>query len=198
MKIALCAIATILPAGAVFITFTAIHTEIGAEPGPIRVFTVFLVASISFAMLRSMVELLKLPSGSVKTAIYVSLTSACIGVPFSFAAIYTMFQRTGGECIRGFKSIYDGIHFSYTTFTTLGYGDLSPVGICRVFTAVESLLGYLVLGLVVGILTNLFKESYDEARLRQDEEFKKGIWRFIEAELESLKSEQSSRSKNDE
>ena len=54
-------------------------------------------------------------------------------------------------------SIWDCIYFSSTTFTTLGYGDYSPVGLVRIGATLESLLGVLNVGfLVAGFSSNKY------------------------------------------
>lgn len=38
-------------------------------------------------------------------------------------------------------SVYDSVYLSVVTFTTLGYGDIVPVGVCRVASMIEALSG---------------------------------------------------------
>ena len=47
---------------------------------------------------------------------------------------------------------FDAIYFSTVTFTTLGYGDITPVGHYRIFAVFEALMGYICVGLFVGAL----------------------------------------------
>lgn len=48
----------------------------------------------------------------------------------------------------------DGLYFSVVTFTTLGYGDLFPAcGLAKALVCVEVILGYLMGGLFIAILT---------------------------------------------
>jgi len=47
------------------------------------------------------------------------------------------------------------IYFSVVTWTTLGYGDLRPTESMRLFAALQAALGYIFLGLIVGLATNL-------------------------------------------
>merc|ERR1712138_98132 len=42
-------------------------------------------------------------------------------------------------------SLLDCVYFSFTTFTTLGYGDIVPLGQLRYLTGIEGLTGFLLL-----------------------------------------------------
>jgi len=47
------------------------------------------------------------------------------------------------------KVFFGSLYFSVVTFTTLGYGDVAPVGIARAFAALEAFLGSFTLALFV-------------------------------------------------
>lgn len=64
-----------------------------------------------------------------------------------FAVLYSELGiREAGVEIHDF---WIALYFSVTTLTTLGYGDYVPTPETRVVAAVESLAGYVLLGLVV-------------------------------------------------
>lgn len=70
-----------------------------------------------------------------------------IATPFLFAAIYRNLQiATGGKCVNGLNFLGDELYFSFSTFTTLGYGDMHPLGFCRALSSIEATIGYLTLG----------------------------------------------------
>ncbi|MFP6844710.1 MAG: potassium channel family protein [Thalassolituus sp.] len=46
-------------------------------------------------------------------------------------------------------SFFTSIYFSITTWTTLGYGDFSPVERIRHITSVQAILGYVSLGILI-------------------------------------------------
>jgi uncharacterized protein YjbI with pentapeptide repeats len=47
------------------------------------------------------------------------------------------------------KNLWTCLYYSVVTFTTLGYGDIRPVGVTRVFAAVEALTGAFLMALFV-------------------------------------------------
>lgn len=56
--------------------------------------------------------------------------------------------------------IKDAIYFSIVTWTTLGYGDFQPTQDARIWASIEALLGYVYLGILVGlIITSLTPEK---------------------------------------
>jgi hypothetical protein len=45
----------------------------------------------------------------------------------------------------GLDNLFDAIYLSATTYTTLGFGDLAPVGAIRLVSGMESLTGFLLI-----------------------------------------------------
>ena len=74
-------------------------------------------------------------------------------LPVFYASLYIYLSYDMG-CIIGAISEYDYLYFSYVAFTTVGFGDLQPEGICRLVAASEAILGYISLGLFVGFASN--------------------------------------------
>lgn len=52
------------------------------------------------------------------------------------------------------KTLLDSIYFSTVTFTTLGYGDLSPIGGLRIVALLEAFFGALSIGFIVAGFSN--------------------------------------------
>ena len=72
---------------------------------------------------------------------------------FSFALIYYfLIPNSFGLTSRiPYLSFWDSLYISVVSFTTLGFGDVNPYGIARIFVAFESLFGAASIGfLVVG------------------------------------------------
>ena len=66
-----------------------------------------------------------------------------------FAAAYGLMDAQLGMGVLSGEtegSPLDLFYFSATTYTTLGYGDISPVGALRVTAAIESLTGLVLIG----------------------------------------------------
>jgi hypothetical protein len=51
-------------------------------------------------------------------------------------------------------TFFDSIYFSTTTFTTLGYGDMSPLSWLRIFTSVEAFSGVVNMGFLIAGYSN--------------------------------------------
>ena len=76
-----------------------------------------------------------------------------------------IYQNIGGIVDDSGNSVTDTftcIYFSIVTFTTLGYGDLHPVGTARAIAAAEALLGYMCMGLLIGVIVFLLTRRYFE------------------------------------
>ena len=79
-------------------------------------------------------------------------------VPFLFAAVYGSFGYYD-LCVVGAKTPTDVLYFSYVTFTTLGFGDLRPVGMCRAIAVAEAISGYVLLGLFVAAAVGIYSHN---------------------------------------
>jgi len=65
---------------------------------------------------------------------------------FAFA-YYFMHQSEGWGNLEGnfTGSLMDCVYFSFTTFTTLGFGDIEPIGDLRYLTGIEALTGLVLI-----------------------------------------------------
>lgn len=76
-----------------------------------------------------------------------------IATIFLFAEIYSLPANHDAFMVEyGYPvslSYGDSLYFSTTTFTTLGYGDISPVGHFRYVAMTEALTGLILIGLFV-------------------------------------------------
>ena len=67
----------------------------------------------------------------------------CYGTAFYWLEHQPDMGYIHGE--HGIKSMFDAVYFSATIYTTLGLGDLSPVGTVRLLAGMESLTGLLLI-----------------------------------------------------
>ena len=56
----------------------------------------------------------------------------------------------------------DYIYFSVITWTTVGYGDITPSESSRLIAALEALSGYIFMGLFIGILGSFMMSAFDK------------------------------------
>ncbi|NOE33940.1 MULTISPECIES: potassium channel family protein [unclassified Ruegeria] len=82
-------------------------------------------------------------------------------VPFLFAAVYGAFGYND-HCVVGAKGPGDILYFSYVTFTTVGYGDMSPTGLCRGLAVSEAVTGYILLGMFVAAAVALYARNHSQ------------------------------------
>lgn len=82
-----------------------------------------------------------------------------LGLICLFAVTYFFIGVTSAAGVIGFDrsqdlqaniaGFFNSLYFSVVTFTTLGYGDIAPVGASRFFAALEALMGSFTLALFV-------------------------------------------------
>lgn len=80
-------------------------------------------------------------------AVFGVLIAHTIEVWLFASAFYFMHHTEGwGQLAGNFSGEFiDAIYFSYTTFTTLGYGDIEPLGVLRYLTGLEALTGLVLI-----------------------------------------------------
>lgn len=113
------------------------------------------------------------------------------GVIVGFAAIYWGLARTGAGLLHftyetdRAVTFFDTLYFSLVTVSSLGYGDIRPVGWARMFTGAEVILGLAFFGLLVAKISSV-KQDYILRRLYSDVVDAK-LARFADALSESQK-----------
>lgn len=78
-------------------------------------------------------------------------------------AYYLMHSAKGWGTLAGnFNgSLLDCVYFSFTTFTTLGFGDIEPLGNIRYLTGIESLTGLVLITWTASFLYVEMKRFWD-------------------------------------
>jgi len=65
---------------------------------------------------------------------------------FALAYYLLLLEETWGHLEGGFSgSLTDCVYFSFTVYTTLGFGDIQPIGDMRHLTGVEALTGMVLI-----------------------------------------------------
>ena len=98
--------------------------------------------------------------------VIIALVAHSLGICV-FGFCYYVLHRAGGW--GDFDGSYDGslldsIHFSATTFTTLGFGDIAPHGELRLLTGVESLTGLVLITWTASFLYIEMARYWDNER----------------------------------
>ncbi len=119
------------------------------------VITVVLFLELGYAIVRTRsLETEGLESRIIARAVFFIFDSTylLLGTITAFAALYLLCPVIDVACISG----RDALYFSIVTFTTLGYGDLTPVDQFKIVAAGQAVLGYITLGIIVGYAGSLF------------------------------------------
>lgn len=61
-------------------------------------------------------------------------------------------------------SLMDCVYFSFTTFTTLGFGDIQPIGELRYLTGIEALTGLVLITWTASFLFIGMQNYWDEGK----------------------------------
>ncbi len=91
--------------------------------------------------------------GPIWTLVALILQTAAI--IFVFAGVYRGYGLTIAKQATALADWQTPLYFSIVTLTTLGYGDVTPASDIRLIAAIQALLGYLNLGLIVGVASEL-------------------------------------------
>jgi hypothetical protein len=80
-------------------------------------------------------------------AVLVALFAHIIEVWIYAYSFFLMHKSDGWGYLDGNYdgSLADSLYFSFTTFSTLGFGDIEPIGSLRFLVGVESLVGFVLI-----------------------------------------------------
>jgi len=106
---------------------------------------------------RAVSKIVDFACGYGERPLRIILISAMIIVTFAFIFFFTGLSYGDESVVFSThnslnENIYDflnSFYFSVVTFTTLGYGDVLPIGISKLFAGIEALLGGFILALFV-------------------------------------------------
>ena len=90
-------------------------------------------------------------------------------IVIGFGIVYTLLTPFGHGIAKSLiplsdVSLFGGIYFSIVTVSSLGYGDMHPVGISRALAGLEVLMGLTVIGIMIAKVTSQ-RLSYYVSRL---------------------------------
>jgi len=95
------------------------------------------------------------------------LSGSFLVVILLFGVLYTSFTPgiNGVNTLQKEEfNIWKGLYFSIVTISSLGYGDMQPSGVSRLFSVIEVILGLAIMGILIAKLTSS-RLSYHVKRL---------------------------------
>lgn len=99
--------------------------------------------------------------------LFSGLLAAAVILPFGFL-IYLAEREEQPDRIRGFGRIESGYWFTFTTFATLGFGDVVPKTLLgKLCAIIVSALGVTVRTVVGGVVTNLMVQSKEQRHVSE-------------------------------
>jgi hypothetical protein len=109
-----------------------------------------------------------------------TLLLSWIGIVVGWGVLYFFLEMIPGHgltldpAIPAFNRLLNSIYFSIVTATTIGYGDITPVGISKIFVSIEAVFAYGIFAIVVTKLVSLRQErAVDEVhRLSHEDMFR--------------------------
>lgn len=118
---------------------------------PLACLVAFLASIVSVGLHYEILETLNRRISRFLGRLRVLITLLCLMVLHMleigiFALVYWLlsFEPEFGE-IAAIESSYDYIYYSSIVYTTVGFGDLYPIGPVRIVTAIESLIGLVLI-----------------------------------------------------
>jgi len=88
-----------------------------------------------------------------------------VAIVFFYSFAYFNFGIKSSESyITDLERYLDCLYFSCITFTTVGYGDISPIGASKIFSVCQAFSGYLYMALLIVKLQFLFENKYVKQR----------------------------------
>ncbi len=101
----------------------------------------------------------------VRGELIASYTACFILICFSAILMYYVEHKAQPEA---FSNIGDGLWYSIVTFTTVGYGDLTPITpIGRILSSIISLIGISMIALPTGIVSSAFMDEMQKKKARE-------------------------------
>lgn len=86
------------------------------------------------------------------------------GLAYGASLVYPALGRLGANYD---ENLGDCIYFSFTTYTSLGIGDVEPFGPLRTLAGIESLVGLMLIAWTASFLYVEMKQSWRSARQRR-------------------------------
>ncbi len=120
------------------------------QPGlPVTIMGVVFSATFVWLLINRLRSLLANPDRRLMEGVLLGLNLAVLILTFAWVHHQIGLMDVSGPAPRPTNDLGDALYFSIVTSTTLGYGDFIPLGPGRPVAALQALVGYLILGILV-------------------------------------------------
>lgn len=119
---------------------------------------ILVICSFMFFLL----DMIKDIRGRVSFSIVIFILANIAVLIVSFANIFrwTGLHYPTADAPSDPHDLWGALYFSVVTWTTLGYGDVTPYANTRFFAASEALLGYIVMALLISVLSAMAQSGH--------------------------------------
>lgn len=134
---------------------------------------VFLAVLIHYeflALMSRFIPRLSIPNRfRIVVGVFGALIAHAVEVWVFATAYYLMHHATGWGALTGEISgtIFDCVYYSFSTYSTLGYGDIVPTGDIRYLTGIEALTGLVLITWSASFLYLEMQNHWEDARSNQ-------------------------------
>jgi hypothetical protein len=141
------------------------------QPGlPVTIMGVIFSAAFVWLLISRLRNLLAHPDRRRIEMLLLILNLAILILTFAWVHHQIGLMDVSGPAPRPTNDLSDALYFSVVTSTTLGYGDFIPLGPGRPVAALQALVGYLILGILVSTGFQLIAPNSNPGEQSRDED----------------------------
>ncbi len=141
----------------------------GTEPGlAVALLGAAFTVAFMWLLIQRLRSLLLHPDRRRRELLLLAANFAVLVLAFAWVHSQIGLMDLSGPAPRATRDLGDAVYFSIVTITTLGYGDFIPLGPGRPVAAMQALIGYFILGILVSTGFQLIAPHRAPARKARD------------------------------